>query len=288
MQHFPFLARRPARALAKAAIPCLAIAAMALGSQGHAATTSTATIVAETTFKVATSPLGGQPTCAITEGTHSYGTSTFTTSIAATYSFTATATTLSSGDPFLAIYKGAFNPADPTANLVGCDDDSGGNLLPQFSAPLESGTTYVMVATSYTDGKHNGTVTFSTGIVPTLTLANLSTAVGASGQSMLATSNASGTISYSIDNPAIATIHASTGALTLLSAGTATVTATQVPEASPGLYNGGSVHATLTVTAAPPPAPTVPTAVPTLSEWGLALMTLLVAAFGLRATRRRH
>lgn len=288
MQYLSFSARRLARtlAIARSAAQCAAMAVAALAPLAHAATSSTATVVDMQTFNVAVSPLGGIGICAITTGPHSYGTSSFTTSTAATYSFTATATTLPDGDPFLAIYKGSFNPAAPTTNLVGCNDDSD-TLLPEFSAALEAGTTYVMVATSYYNGALNGSVTFSAGIVPTLALPNLSAVVGASGKSMVATSNATGTISYSINNPAIATINASTGALTLLSAGTATVTATQAPEASPGLYNGGSVNATLTVTAAPPPAPPGATAVPTLSEWGLALLSLLAAAFGLRAARRR-
>lgn len=52
----------------------------------------------------------------------------------------------------------------------------------------------------------------------------------------------------------------------------------------------GAVSANFAVTTAAPVVPVVPaapTAVPTLSEWGLALLSLLAAAFGLRAARRR-
>ncbi|WP_234638954.1 hypothetical protein [Delftia tsuruhatensis] len=40
-----------------------------------------------------------------------------------------------------ALYKGSFDPANPTDNLVGCDDDSGIGLLPKFAASLEASTT---------------------------------------------------------------------------------------------------------------------------------------------------
>lgn len=50
----------------------------------------------------------------------------------------------------------------------------------------------------------------------------------------------------------------------------------------------GAVSANFAVTTLAPALPVVPNAIPTLGEWGLALMALLVAAFGLRATRRLH
>lgn len=263
-----------------------AMAVIALSSWAHAATTTTATVSSGTTFNVASSPLGGIAGCEIVPGSHSYGTSSFTTGAAATYSFKGTGYTGTLSDPFLAIYQGTFDPANPTTNLVGCnDDESTSDRMPRFSAALSAGTTYVMVVTSYGSGAQNGTVTFSSGIEPTLTLASLSTYLGATGQSMVAASNSSAAITYSISNPNVATIHPSTGALTLLTAGSAVVTATQAPEAFPGQYDGHRVTATLTVSATPPPTPT---SIPTLSEWGqIILVTLMALGCGLMIRRRR-
>ena len=253
----------------------------------HAATTSTATVNPATTFNAVSSPLGAIAGCGLIPGVRAYGTSTFTTSIAATYSFTVTAVgDPSLDDPFLAIYQGSFDPANPTVNLVGCNDDANSSLFSEFSAALNASTTYVMVATTYGGGAASGTVTFSTGIVPSLSLSNLTASVGASGQSMVATTNSSAAITYSIDDPTVATINPTTGALTLLTVGTATVTATVAPEADPGLYNGAVTTATLTVTAAPVTPPPVQS-IPTLSEWAMIMMASLMAFFAIRKMRRQ-
>lgn len=67
----------------------------------------------------------------------------------------------------MAIYSGSFNPASPTTNLVGCDDDSAGSQRPRFTANLTSGQTYVLVATTfrsnanYVGSTPQGTVTYS-------------------------------------------------------------------------------------------------------------------------------
>jgi len=277
------IAFRLTRPLAIAA-QCAAMALLA--SQAQAATTTTATVSSGTTFNVASNPLGGVAGCGIASGSHSYGTTSFLPTQTDTYSFEAITAGTTISDPFLAIYQGAFDPANPTNNLVGCDDDSGVGLLPAFSTTLTAGTTYVMVATTYGVSPQNGTVTFTTGIVPTLSLADLSTTVGAAGQSMVATSNATGAITYSINNPGIATIDPNTGALTLLSVGTATVTATQASEASPGLFNGGTITAQLTVAVAPP-IPATPASIPTLGEWAQIILTLLLLGMAGWSLRRR-
>lgn len=261
----------------------------------HAATISTATVSVGNTFQAVGPPfedgvlLGGRPGCKL-ESTlsNTFGTSTFTTTFAETYSFTVIGATGSAGlagDPFLALYEGSFNPADPTANLVGCNDDkSSTNLFPEFSSALNANTTYVMVATNYGGGAHSGTVTFSAGVVPTLSLPNLSATVGASGRSMVATSNSTGIITYSIDNTSVATIDPSTGALTLLAPGTATVTANIAPEANPGPYNGGTTTATLTVTALSSSVQSVPT----LSEWAMIALASVMGLFAVSRMRNKN
>jgi hypothetical protein len=83
------------------------------------------------------------------------------------YSFTATAGTGGATDPFLALYVGVFNPANPAANLVGCNDDTNG-LLPAFSANLSAGTTYTVVTTTFGPGAIVGTVNFT--VSPDITL----------------------------------------------------------------------------------------------------------------------
>ncbi len=201
--------------------------------------------------------------------------------VSAPHSFTAISQSGIS-DPFLAIYVGSFDPANPTTNLVGCNDDANA-LLPAFISTLTAGTTYVMVATRYQSGSFGGTVTFETGVTPTINLAPLSGTVGATGLSMVATSNSTTTLSYASSNPAVATIDPATGALTLLTAGTTTITASQPAEVAPGLYAAGSQTALLTVTA----APVVPAAIPTLSEWGLIFMASILGMVGLARVRRR-
>lgn len=255
----------------------------------HAATISTATVSVSNTFQVVSSPLGGIVGCEL-EGTlpNSFGTSTFTTTFPETYSFTvigATGSTGVAGDPFLAIYEGSFDPLNPTVNLVGCNDDkSSTDRFPEFSSALKENTLYTMVATNYAGGAHYGDVTVSAGIVPTLLLPNLSATVGASGRSMVATSHSTGTITYSIDKPSVATIDPSTGALTLLAPGTATVTANIAPEANPGPYNGGTTTATLTVTALSSSVQSVPT----LAEWAMIALASVMGLFAVSRMRNKN
>lgn len=131
-------------------------AACAWGAIGLAEAASVAftdTIDGTKTFNVASSPLGGVGTCGIQTGAHSYQTRAVTANYTGAHTFTVTGSTatVTTGfnDPFLAIYAGSFNPANPTANLVGCDDDSGGAARPAFTANLTNGQTYVLVATTF-------------------------------------------------------------------------------------------------------------------------------------------
>ncbi|CAB5710936.1 IPTL-CTERM protein sorting domain [Delftia tsuruhatensis] len=264
----------------------LAVAAHCLPGAAIAATSTTATSNGVSTFTVASSPLGGIAGCGIVAGVHYYGATSFTTTSAASYSFTGTAQT-GTTDSFLALYKGSFNPASPTVNLVGCDDDSGGNRLPKFVANLEAATTYVMVATTYGAAPFTGNVAFSAGIAPNISLAPLSAAVGATGRSMVATSDSPMPITYASSNPAVATIDPATGAVNLLAVGTAVITASQAAQPDPLPFAAGAKAVPLTVTAVPV-APAGPQPVPTLSEVATLLMATLLALFGLGRLRRRR
>ncbi len=62
-------------------------------------------------------------------------------------------------DPFLLLYSGVFDPANPCANLVAADDDSGGGLAPQIFTTLAPGN-YVIVATTFANGQQ-GTYTLT-------------------------------------------------------------------------------------------------------------------------------
>lgn len=123
--------------------------------------------------------LGGDETCEMERGAHAYSTTSVDISLDGEYAFrlvnTAPLTSdlqfwqpeNSMGDPFLALYEGeGFNPLDPSANVVGCNDDmndveavdsyayetqSGqiiGGRYPQFTADLEPGR-YTLVYTQY-------------------------------------------------------------------------------------------------------------------------------------------
>jgi hypothetical protein len=48
------------------------------------------------------------------------------------------------------------------------------------------------------------------------------------------------------------------------------------------------VGGTVQIGPVPPAPPSTPASIPTLSQWGLALLSLLAAALGLRGARRRQ
>ncbi len=94
-------------------------------------------------------------------GTRAYGTATFTPSVSGQYVLDSTASGIS--DPYGYIYQGSFNPGDPSANLVTCNDDSSGNggLWPRMVATLVAGQTYVVLTTTYGTGVQTGSHTYS-------------------------------------------------------------------------------------------------------------------------------
>jgi hypothetical protein len=128
--------------------------------------------------------LGGDPNCALVEGAHAYATGTLTVDRSGDYSIrvvntnpltdstTAWGADLPMSDPFLAVYS-SFDPANPDANIVGCNDDGDNNhgdepgdypewgatlspqylingLYPWFSSKLAAGS-YTYVLTTYAD-----------------------------------------------------------------------------------------------------------------------------------------
>jgi uncharacterized delta-60 repeat protein len=103
--------------------------------------------------------LGDNPSCGIAEGKHYYQTQTFIAVQDANHTVNTASldgflTETSGGwvnDNFMAVYQGVFDPSNPTANLVGCNDDidyDNNNLKARFSADLNSNQVYTMVFTS--------------------------------------------------------------------------------------------------------------------------------------------
>lgn len=82
----------------------------------------------------------------------------FHVSAAGTYSIEVTAFGATSSDTFLALYRGAFNPASPLTNLVQVDDDSGAGLLSLLTSSLQAGTQYFVALSSYGNAQY-GTYT---------------------------------------------------------------------------------------------------------------------------------
>jgi hypothetical protein len=97
--------------------------------------------------------LGGIKTCAIATDTHRYEAFAFTPSVTGNYIIDTTNVIGmgSTGDNFLAVYNGVFNPQNPANNLVVCDDDSSTNsqAYARASSNLVAGQTYTFVTTSF-------------------------------------------------------------------------------------------------------------------------------------------
>lgn len=173
-------------------------AVLLLGAPGLAsATTFTDTITASQTFNVASSPLGGVSGCNLIVGTHVYGTRTITTSSSGTYAIQVTSSTGLGGDPFLAVYEGTFDPANPTANLRACNDDWG-SLMPRLEVAMTAGVTYVVMTTTYSAGSLPGTATYQTtpdiDIVPPPVLSAVGVSgVGTAGATLAGTSDVNAT-----------------------------------------------------------------------------------------------
>jgi len=125
-----------------------------------------------------THDLGGNNTCTLISGTHVYSTYTVTVGVSGEYSFRVVNTDpltddvvawgnddIPIDDPYMAVYT-AFDPANPDANVVGCNDDGSANgypedtgatighkylvngLYPEFVNTLAPGT-YTLVITAY-------------------------------------------------------------------------------------------------------------------------------------------
>jgi hypothetical protein len=226
---------------------------LAFSSIALTAQVSSANHTSSTTFTPGSSPLGGIAGCNMSSpsSARSYGTASFTSQSAGSYSFQVTGSTAIS-DPFMAVYRGSFDPSSPANNLVGCNDD--GRLppnirFPVFTANLDANTTYIAVVTNYDGGASDGTISFNIGKNPDISLSNATFAIDAVSPSMVATSDSPVSITYTSSNVSVATIDANTGALTLVGAGTTTITASQAAQADPLLFRAGTKTATLTVTA---------------------------------------
>ena len=84
-------------------------------------------------------------------GVFYYKAYTFVAPTSGINSFEITAASLSAGgtDTYLYLYQTAFNPLSPTTNLIASDDDSGVGAFSLITATLTVGTTYIIVATTY-------------------------------------------------------------------------------------------------------------------------------------------
>jgi hypothetical protein len=84
-------------------------------------------------------------------GSYYYKAYSFVAPSSGTVTFETTDALLSDGgnDTYLYLYQTSFNPASPTTNLIAYDDDSGVGVLSYISQTLTSGTTYIIVATTY-------------------------------------------------------------------------------------------------------------------------------------------
>lgn len=94
---------------------------------------------------------GNPPTQLSTVGTDvSFSAWAFSVDTSGDYSFEVVSA--KSFDPFLFLYQGSFNhanPLDSNAVLDGNDDQSFGNSLSKFSHSLNAGTNYYLVTTGY-------------------------------------------------------------------------------------------------------------------------------------------
>ena len=140
----------------------LAVAAVAFAS--HAAFAAPVNISGALT---ASDPTYNRPfslTTLSTVGTNvAYDLYGFHVSANGTYSLEVTAFGATGSDTFLGLYRGAFNPAVPLANLVQIDDDSGVGLLSLLTSALQADTQYFAVLSSYGNAQYgNYTGVFNT------------------------------------------------------------------------------------------------------------------------------
>ncbi|HRA38038.1 MAG TPA: hypothetical protein PLC02_10120 [Pseudomonadota bacterium] len=91
------------------------------------------------------------------DGPYGYQTQTFSVDVAGSYLLETIAATFSGGsgvfpnDDVLVLYRGSFSAANPLANCIAYDDDSGPafDLAAAIIAPLEANQTYVLVTSTY-------------------------------------------------------------------------------------------------------------------------------------------
>lgn len=148
----------------------LLAALLALPGLALAQSSFVETVTGSSTFNNATDPLAGVAGCALQVGVHAYSARTITVPSTDLYTFTLSAFTGLGSDPFAAIYSGPFDPANPTANLVGCNDDTNPGVIrtPTLAVNLTAGQPYTLVTTHWNTGTFAGTATYA--IAPSLTL----------------------------------------------------------------------------------------------------------------------
>ena len=113
--------------------------------------------------------LNSNPYCPLILGDHSYGILGFSTAGAGSYDME---TVAASGgiDTFIALYSPSFDPGNPTANLITCDDDGGSPWpLSRITATLGAGTPYEVVVTTWNATPVDGTISWR--ILPDIILA---------------------------------------------------------------------------------------------------------------------
>jgi hypothetical protein len=74
-------------------------------------------------------------------------------------------------DPFIALYSPSFDPSNPTANLITCDDDGAGHPLSIITANLSAGTQYEVVVTTWNANPVSSTISWR--VLPDIILGRL-------------------------------------------------------------------------------------------------------------------
>ena len=112
--------------------------------------------------------LASNPECPMILGDHSYAGEPFVTQGAGNHDMETTTAT-GGIDTFIALYSPSFDPNNPTANLVTCDDDGGSaHPLSKITENLTPGTQYEVVVTTWTANPVDGTIDWQ--ILPDIVL----------------------------------------------------------------------------------------------------------------------
>lgn len=81
-----------------------------------------------------------------------YSSYQFTVMSSGTYNFLSVSQERFIYDPFLALYSGSFNPANPLLNFVAANDDFNGSFFESsFTASLSTGTNYFLITTGHSN-----------------------------------------------------------------------------------------------------------------------------------------